>query len=320
MAWTAAAAWPTGSAWAQAVAQWPNRPVKLIVSGAPGSATDIVCRVFAEVFTKAFGQAFVVDNRAGANGMLATEFVARAPNDGHTLLFTYAAAQVVNQSLYAKAGYDGDKDFAAITQIGSGGNFLVVQPGVPAKDLKEFIAYVHSRPADELAYGSWGIGSGGHLSMEALKQQTGLKMRHVPYRSTAAVNTDLLAGHIQVAFSATATVLPLLQSGKLKALAISGPSRSSAAPEVKTMTEQGVAFDLSAWFGLFAPAGTPRDIVIALNREANKLIAAPEMAERWKALAFSDMPLKTPEQFADQVRRDIRDWGAIVRAGGIMVD
>ena len=296
---------------------WPNRPVKLIVPGGAGSGTDIVARVFAESFSTTFKQPFIVDNRAGANGMLGSQMAAKAPADGYTLLFTYAAAQVVNQSLYEKAGYDGAKDFAAIAQIGSGGNYLVVPAAFPANDLKSFIAHVKSRPTDELAYGSWGIGSGGHLSMEALNQQAGIRMRHVPYKSTAAANQDLLAGHIQVAFSATASALPLIQAGRLKALAVSGPHRVPLTPEVATMSEQGVKFDVAAWYGVFAPAGTPRAVVDRMNREINRIIADPANAERWKTMGFSQMPLRTPEEFAKQVREDIRDWGDVVRKGDI---
>ena len=156
--------------------------------------------------------------------------------------------------------------------------------------------------------------------MEALKQQAGLTMQHVPYKSTAAANTDLIGGQIQVAFSAMASGLSLVQSGKLKAIAVSGPYRVPQLPEVRTMTEQGVTFDLTAWYGMFAPAGTPPAIVNAVNKEIVRMIAAPENAERWKVLGFSEMPLKTPAQFADTVKRDIRDWGAIVKAGNIKVD
>ena len=313
----------TATVWqaaAFAQAPWPNKPVKVIVSGAAGSGTDIAARVVTEPLSRAFGQPFVIDNRPGANGIIGTDAVAKAPNDGYTLLFTYAAAQVVNQTLYEKVPYDGAKDFAAIAQIGAGGNLLVVSPSMPVNNLKEFIAYVKAKPADALSYGSWGNGSGGHLSMEALKQQAGLTMQHVPYKSTAAANTDLIGGQIQVAFSAMASGLSLVQSGKLKAIAVSGPYRVPQLPEVKTMTEQGVVFDLTAWYGMFAPVGTPQAIVNAVNREIVRMIAAPENAERWKVLGFSEMPLKTPEQFADTVKRDIKDWGAIVKSGNIKVD
>jgi tripartite-type tricarboxylate transporter receptor subunit TctC len=305
---------------ALAQASWPTKPVRVVVSGAAGSGTDIAARAVMEPLSKVFGQPFVIDNKAGANGMLGTEAVARAPNDGYTLLFTYAAAQVVNQSLYDKVPYDGAKDFAAVAQVGAGGNLLIVSPTVPAKNLQEFIAYVKSKPANSLSYGSWGNGSGGHLSMEALKQQTGISMQHIPYKSSAAANTDLIGGQIQVAFSAVQSGLSLVQSGKIKALAISGPYTVPQLPEVKTMTEQGVKFDLAAWYGVFAPAGTPPAIVQAINREINKMIVAPEYAERWRNLGFSEMPVKTPEQFAETVRSDIREWGDIVRKGNIKAD
>lgn len=309
-------AW-SGSALAQ---QWPTKPVKVVVPGGAGSGTDITARIFTDALSRKFGQPFVVDNRAGANGMIGTEYVAKQPADGYTLLFSYTAAQVVNQSLYPKTGYDGAKDFAPIVQIGSGGNFLIVPASMPVKDLKEFIAYVKAKPEDELAYGSWGNGSGGHLSMEALKQQTGVKIRHVPYKSSAAANTDLAGGVIQVAFSATASALPLIQAGKIKALAISGPNRLSTMPEIKTMTEQGVKFDLASWYGMFAPAGTPPAIVNAINAEVHRVLQLPEMRETLSKAGLSDWPVKTPEEFGATVRNDVKEWGDIVRKGNIKVD
>ncbi len=310
-------AWP-GHALAQA--PWPNKPVKVVVPGGAGSGTDITARIFTDALSRKFGQPFVVDNRPGANGMIGTEYVAKQPADGYTLMFSYTAAQVVNQSLYPKAGYDGAKDFTAIAQIGSGGNFLIVPTAMPVKDLKEFIAYVKSKPEDELAYGSWGNGSGGHLSMEALKQQAGVKIRHVPYKSSAAANTDLAGGVIQVAFSATASALPLMQAGKVKALAISGPNRLASMPDIKTMTEQGIKFDLASWYGMFAPAGTPAAIVNAVNAEVHRLLQSPDMREILTKTGLSDWPIKTPEEFAATVRNDIQEWGDIVRRGNIKVD
>lgn len=299
---------------------WPNQPIKLIVPNAAGSATDVVGRAVMELVGKRFNATFVVDNRPGANGMLGTEVAAKAPKDGHTLLFTYAAAHVVNQSLYAKVGYDGARDFAPIAQISAGGNLLVVPTAHPAKTMKEFLAWARSKPADEIAYGSWGIGSGGHLSMEAVLQQTGLKMRHIPYKSAPAALNDLVAGHIQVSFGAVASSLPLMQGGKLRALAYSAPSRTSVLPDVPTLNEQGVNFDLTAWFGLFAPAGTPKAIVDALNAEVVRVLHAPEHQARWAAIGLGDRPKHTPEQFGEIVRSDIKAWGDVVRASGIKVE
>lgn len=305
---------------AHAQVPWPNKPIRFIVSGAAGSGTDLVARTFTDAMAKTFGQPIIVDNKPGANGLIATEAAATAPNDGYHFLFTYAAAHVVNPVLLSKVPYDVHKDFTAVAQIGAGGNFLVVPAALPLKDLKDLVAYVKTKPADTLSYGSWGNGSGGHLSMEALKQQTGLQIKHIPYKSVAASNADLVAGHIDVAFSATATALPLISSGKLKALAISGTYRSKQMPDVKTMSEQGVKFELNAWYAVFAPAGTPPAIVQAVNKEINRLVAAPEMAKRWDTLGFSEMPIKTAEQFGEQVKSDLRDWGAIVKAGNIKVD
>lgn len=299
---------------------WPSKPVRLIVAGGAGSGTDLVARVLAEGFTKTFGQPFVVEPKAGANGLIATEMAARTPNDGYNFLVTYAAAQLVNPLIMDKVGYDPIRDFAPVVQIGSAGNLLVVNPSVPATNLAELIAYVKSQPPDSLSYGSWGVGSGGHLTMEALMQQTGVKMRHVPYKSTALANADVMSGHLQLAFTATATAQPLVQSGKLRAVAMSGPVRGKQLPDVKTMDEQGVPFPMAAWYGVFAPAGTPRAIVEALNKDARRMFAAPELQERWSALGFSDMPIETSEQFEATVRRDRERWAEIVRRGNIKAE
>ncbi|MCB1999402.1 MAG: tripartite tricarboxylate transporter substrate binding protein, partial [Rhodoferax sp.] len=217
--------------------------------------------------------------------------------------------------------YDGGKDFSAIAQVGAGGNMLVVPNDLPVNDLKEFIAYVKSKPANSLSYGSWGNGSGGHLSMEALKQQTGLQIQHVPYKNPAAVNTDLIGGQIPVAFTSMGSALPLVLGGKMKAIAISGPYRVPQIPHVRTMTEQGVKFDLVAWYGMFAPAGTPKPIIDKVNKEVVRQLTEPESRERFvKALGLSEMPIKTPEQFGQTVKDDIREWGAIVKSANIRID
>lgn len=298
---------------------WPSKPVRVVVASAAGGTVDIIARVFTEDFAKTFGQPFVIDNKAGANGLLASDATAKSSGDGHTILFSYAAAIAVNPVLIEKMPYK-VQDLIPVAQIGAVGNLLVVPQTMPVKDMSEFIAYVKSRPADELAYGSWGNGSGGHLSMEALKQQTGLKMRHIPYKSSAAANGDLVAGHLQAGFSPILSGIPLIKAGKLKALAVSGTSDLCMMPEVKTMTQQGVKFDLNAWFGVFVPANTPKAIINRLNQEINRVISMPENAGRWKSLSFCEMPIKTPEQFAELVNTDLREWGAIVKTGNIKID
>jgi tripartite-type tricarboxylate transporter receptor subunit TctC len=325
IAWGTAAAQdrpqaPTSAPQRPTIDGWPSKTVRLVVPGTGGSGPDLVARIFTESLTRSFGQPFVVDLKAGANGVIASEDVARAPRDGHTLLLTYAGAHVVNQFIVPKIPYDVTRDFAAIAQIGAAGTLLVVRQDMPVTDLNGFIEHVRSKAPDTFTYGSWGIGSGGHLNMEALAQNAGLLMRHAPYKSAPAAINDLLGGHIDASFAVASTVAPHLKSGRLKALAISGPYRSPAAPEVRTMTEQGVRMDLVAWYGLFAPAGTPPRIIAALNQEVNRIISAPENAERWLQLGFSQMPLRSPEQFTERVRQDLDEWGAVVRAAKIKVE
>lgn len=303
-----------------AQAPWPDTPFRMIVWGGAGSATDAVARVCPDALAKKFGQPFVIGGKAGANGLMGTEAAVKSPNDGYTLLFTYAGAQVVNPSLIDKIPVDVCKDFAAIAQIGGGGNLLVVPSSTPVKDMKEFMAFVKSKTADELSYGCWGNGSGGHLGMEAIKQQAGIKVKPIPYKTSAAANQDLLVGHVQASLPAVALALPLVQSGRMKALACSGTVPVRQLPQVESMTAQDVTSGNNACCAMFARAGTPVAIVNSLNAEINRLIQAPEMAERWNTLGFSDMPIKTSEQFADQVRRDVRDYAAIAKAGNIKPD
>jgi tripartite-type tricarboxylate transporter receptor subunit TctC len=299
---------------------WPSRPVKVIVPSGVGSGTDVVARVFAESLFGIFKQPFVVEVKPGANGMIGSREVARAPADGYTLLFTYAAAQVINQSLFPNAGYDGAKDFAPVAQIGSGGNFLVVAADFPARTLQEFIAEMRKRPVGSGSYGSWGVGSGGHLSMEMVLQTTGLKMQHVPYKSAAESNLEIIAGRLQAGFSAAPAAVPLIRSGKLRALAISGPARDPVLPDVPTMTEQGVPFPNAFWYALVAPAGTPRAIVDRLNAAINRTMDLPEYSKRWESLGLATMRPKSVDEFADTIRRDIATWSDVIRKSNITVD
>ncbi len=305
---------------APAQATWPDHPVKVVVPQPGGSSTDIIARAFTEALAKKFGQPFVIDNKPGANGIIASDFAARAPADGYTLLFTYAAAQVVNQALYKNVRYDGARDFTAIAQVGAAGNLLVVPQSLPVKDLQEFIAYVKSKPANSLSYGSWGNGSGGHLSMEMVKQKAGIEIQHVPYKSVIASLQDMMAGQIQCAFASLASALPLIKGGQIKAIGYSAPKRLSLLPEVGTLSEQGVAFDLTAWYGFFAPKGAPPEVVAALNTEINRLILAPDMQAQWTILGLTDMPTKSPAEFSQQVERDVKDWGEIVRSANIKAE
>lgn len=305
---------------AQAQDQWPNRPVRIIVNGAAGGATDVVGRIFSDRLMKVFGQPFILDFKPGANGIVGAEAAAQAPHDGYTILLTYSAAHVVNPALYPKLSYDPLRDFTAIAQVGAGGNLLVVPASSPINNLDDFIAFVRSKPADELSYGSWGMGSGGHLSMEAITQKAGLQIKHIPYKASGAMLVDLMGGVLDVAWSPIATGLPLVTSGKIKAIAVSGPYRVPQLPNLKTMTEQGVPFEVTAWYAFVAPARTPKPIVDRLNAEINNVLKSPETAQALATLGFSELPIKSPEEFNETIKSDMKIWGDIVRKGNIRIE
>lgn len=304
---------------ANAATKWPSRPIRLVVPASAGSGPDLFARPLADVLGKRLGQSIVIDNKAGATGIIGNDIVAKAAPDGQTLLFTYAATVVINQTLQPKMPYDGLRDLVPIAQVGAGGNFLAVVPDFPARNLKEFVAHVRAKP-DAYDYASWGIGSGGHLTMEALKMQTGIRMRHVPYKTVPQILNDMQGGIVKVGWVDTSSSLPLIRAGKLRALAISGTRRGSATPDILTMTEQGYPFDTNSWYGLFAPAGTPNDIVQRLNAEVNRALISADMRERFLQMNMADWPIKTPEQFAQTIRDDVATWGNVIRTNHITVD
>jgi tripartite-type tricarboxylate transporter receptor subunit TctC len=307
------------AAHAQSADAYPAKPVTLVVPTAAAGGTDVMARLFAERLAKGLGQTFVIDNKPGANGMLGTSLVARAAPDGYTLLFSYAAAHAANPSLYRNVPYDAAKDFVPIVQIGRVGNLILVRADSPVKTLKEFIDLVKSKP-DQFSYCSWGIGSGGHIAMESLKKQTGMKMTHIPYKGNAPCIQDLLGGQVPFAFGDVSSNAAQVKAGKLRALAYSGPSRLPSLPDVPTMTEAGYPFTLYAWYGIFAPAGTPPVIVAKVNVEVNKALADPAIKERLAQLNIHDAPPNTPEQFAKNVRADLAGWGAVIRELDIKLD
>ena len=305
----------------QAFAQsdWPNRPVKLIVPSAPAGPTDAFARLYADQLGKTFNQPFVVDNRAGANGMIGNDLAAKASPDGYTILFSYAAAIAVNPSMQPKMPYDTFKDLQPVTQVGGSGTLLAVAPEFPAKTFGEFVQYIKANPG-KYNYGSWGIGSGGHLSMEFIKHAAGLQMNHVPYKSIPQIITDLLGGTLQVAFVDPFTSLPHIRAGKLRPLVLSGTKRGPQLPDVPTLTEAGHRFEADAWFGVFVPARTPAPIVQRLNQEINRISQLPEVRTRFNALNMPDSPIKSVEQFTQTIRSDIDTWAQIIRTANIKAE
>jgi len=302
-----------GLVWAQA--DYPARPVKVIVPSPPGGGTDILARVLAQHFSKALGQPFVVENKPGAGNMIGIESVARSPGDGYTLLVT-ASTLALNSVLYKKVPYDPVRDFAPITLAATAPNVLIVNPALPAKSLAEFVALAKAKPG-ALSYGTPGIGTSPHLSMELLKSMAGIDLQHVPYRGTAAAVTDVIGGQIAATFANALTAKPHVDSGRVRALAVSGPSRVEAFPTVPTVAEAGVpGYEAMQWYGMVAPAGTPPQIIARLHAEAAKALQSSEMKEKL-ALDGAQPVGSTPAEFAALIRRELDKWTRVVRAAGI---
>jgi tripartite-type tricarboxylate transporter receptor subunit TctC len=300
---------------ANAQNDYPTRPVKVIVPSPPGGGTDILARVLAQHFSKALGQPFVVENKPGAGNMIGIESVARAPADGYTLLVV-ASTLALNSVLYKKVPYDPVRDFAPITLAATAPNVLVVSPGLPVKSLPEFIALAKAKPG-ALSYGTPGIGTSPHLSMELLKSMAGIDLQHVPYRGTAAAVTDVIGGQIAATFANALTAKPQVDSGRVRALAVSGPKRVDAFPTVPPVAEAGVpGYEAMQWYGMAAPAGTPAPIIARLHAEAAKALQSDEMKEKL-ALDGAQPVGSTPAEFAALIRRELEKWSRVVRAAGI---
>jgi len=303
----------------QAPAVYPNRPVKLVVPFPPGGPLDIVGRAIAQKLSEAWGQAVVVDNRPGAGGNIGADIVAKSPPDGYTILMGALSTHAVNPSLYAKMPYDAVADFAPITLVAVTPNVLVVNASLPVDSAKEFIAYAKAN-SGKLAFGSGSNGSAGHLAGELFKVDTGADITHVPYKGGAPATQALLAGDTQFMFDNLANAMPQVKAGKFKALAVTTAQRSKLAPELPTMAEAGLpGFDISTWFGLFAPAGTPKDVIAKWNGEVAKILTSPEMREKLIAQGAEPAPT-TPGEFAAFVKNEITKYAKIVKASGAKVD
>ncbi|WP_390315709.1 Bug family tripartite tricarboxylate transporter substrate binding protein [Variovorax soli] len=300
---------------AQGSDNWPSRPIRLVVPGPPGGGTDILARLLGEKLSAALKQPVIIDNKPGANGMLASAEVARAAPDGQTLLFSFASAMAINPSLYARAP-DPVKDFEAVAQIGLTGNVLLASQNLPVRSFKELVAYAKARPG-ELNYASWGTGSGGHLTMESLLQRAGLRMTHVPYKGTAPIIVDLLGGTLQLGWTDVSSPVQYIESGKLRALAVSGTQRVPHMPQVPTLTEEGYPFETAGWYGVFAPARTPVAIVERLNALVVATVGSPEFKARLDALNLPNSPTPTAREFAQLVAKDTTTWRSILQGLGI---
>lgn len=303
----------------QDAARYPSKPVTLVVPTPPGGGTDIIARMFADRLGKALNQNFIVENRPGANGLLGAENVLNGPTDGSRLLFSYTAAMVVNPILLKNPPFDPVKDFAPIAQIGLGGNLFSVRKDLPVKTIQEFVAYAKARPG-QLNYCSWGAGSGGHLAMEILMQQTGIKLTHIPYKGTMPCTQDLVGGQVDAAWSDVSSIIPFVQAGRVKALVGSTPKRLPQLPDVPTMNEAGYKFDAYAWYGLFAPAKTPPAVVAKLGDAMQTILRDPAVIARMHELNFNDVPVLTPDQFKAVVAKDYSTWRDLIKSIGLTLN
>ena len=297
---------------------YPAKPVRIIIGFPPAGATDVVARTIADKLPAALGQPVIVDNRPGAASNIAAELAAKSPKDGHTL-FMGTVSTSINPTLYSKMAYDPLKDFAPITQVTGTPFVFVVHPSLPVRSVKEFVALARGKPG-ELNYGSAGSGSGAHLFVEMFASMAGLKLQHVPYKGAAPATTAILSGETIFMFENIVTVLPLARAGKLRALGVTTRARSSAAPEIPTIAEVGVpGYDANAWFGLFAPVGTPESVIGRLHAELVKIVKLPETRDRFLTLGAEPVG-SSPAEFGAFFRNEVAKWAKVVKSSGARVD
>ncbi|MBK7061173.1 MAG: tripartite tricarboxylate transporter substrate binding protein [Rubrivivax sp.] len=310
-----AAALAMSTSWAQAQT-YPNKPIRLIVTFPSGGAPDILARLFADKAN--LGQPVVVDNKPGAGGNIGADNVAKSPPDGHTLVMGTVGTHSINGALYSKMPYDMVKDFTPIAHVASAPNLLVVTNSLPVKNVAELISYMKANP-NKLSFGSPGIGTSIHVSGELFKSLTGTTMQHVPYKGRQFAIPDLVGGQIQVMFDNMPSALPMAKDGKIRALAVTTEKRSPAASELPTVAETVPGFEATTWFAMFAPAGTPKEIVARINAEMKRVYALPDVQDKLKNLGL-DAWISTPDELAKLQAREIIKWAKVVKDSGARAD
>jgi tripartite-type tricarboxylate transporter receptor subunit TctC len=299
---------------------YPAKPIRFIVPYLAGGAGDIYARTMGQKLFEAMGQTVIIDNRPGANGIIGTDLLAKAPPDGYTIVMGNSAPFVLNPSLYSKLPYDPVRDFAPVTQGTYYGYVLVLHPSVPAKNLTELIALAKARPG-QLVYGSTGTGGANHLAGEFLSMMGGVKLTHVPYKGSAAALADVLGGQLSMMFDTLITSVPQLKAGKLRAIGFSGNRRAAQLPDVATMDELGLkGYEVSSWQGILAPAGTPPAIVDRLYAECAKALKMPDVIERLATQGGNELIGSTPAQFAALIKAEIAKYGKVIKAAGIRIE
>jgi len=309
-----ALSWTAAEVSAQTGPSYPAKPIRWIVGYTPGGTADMLARAVGQKLTEAWGPQVIVENRPGGGTNIGTEVAAKSAPDGYTL-FMPTVANAINPTLYPKLNFDIMRDFVHITNFAKVPGIVVVHPSVPAKNIKELIAFAKARP-DELRHGSTGIGSPHHLAGEIFKSMSGVKMVHVPYRGASPALIDVVAGHIEIYFGAMVSTLPHVKSGRVRALGVTTLKRVAAVPDIPTISEQGLkGFETGSWFGVSVPTGTSRDIVTRLHRETVRIIALPEVRDRMAAEG-AEFVGDTPEQFTAFLRSEIDKWGKAIKASG----
>lgn len=304
---------------AQADEPWPSRPINIVVASGVGTGVDLLARAMGQRMSAALKQPVIVDNKPGANGVLGAQAVIRTKPDGYTLLYSNASNFAVAPALVKSLPFDTVRDFTPIAQTAAGGILLMVNKSVPASTLPELIALVKAYPG-KFNYGTWGTGSTGHMVTEWLSAKAGIRMVHVPYKTTPQVVSDLASGVLQVGWSDPTTPIPMLEQGLIKGIAINGNTRSPRTATIPTMTEQGYPFNAVGWFGVFGPAGMAKPLVDRLNREVNLAHRDPEMAKRMEGMNLEPFPNKTADEFRTILANDIRTWQGIVKEANIPVE
>ncbi|MGZ5125883.1 MAG: Bug family tripartite tricarboxylate transporter substrate binding protein [Burkholderiales bacterium] len=298
---------------------YPAKPVRMIVTFAPGGGADFVGRVIGQKLSDALGQPVVIDNRAGANGTIGNEAVAKSAPDGYTLLLGAAGPLTIAPHLYAKLPFDTLRDYAPVALAASSAFAVTLHPSVPANSVKELIALARARP-DKLNYGSSGTGGAPHLATVLFASTSGITLNHVPYKGLAPALTDLMGGQVDLLFADVGLVVPHRKAGKLKALAVTADKRSSVMRDVPTVAESGLAgYQTGTWYGILAPTGTSADIIARLNQETMKVLALPEVKERFLTQGIEPAG-STPAQFAAYMRSELNKWEKVIKAGGIKVE
>ena len=300
-------------------ADYPTRPIRIVVPFGPGGGTDVLARIVAPKLAEFLGQQVLIDNRPGANGIIGGELVAKAAPDGYTIMLAAAGLFSINQSLYASMPYDSATAFAPITQMSTFSHVLIVNPSLPAKSVKELIAYAKANPR-KLAIAHSGAGGTIHLSGEMFKSMTGVDMVPVPYKSSPLAHVDLLSGQVQLMFDVMQTAMPQIKAGKVLGLGVTAGKRSALLPELPTIAEAGVpGFETVGWSGFAAPAGTPRDIVNKLNQEIVRILDLPEVKERWQVLGAEPVG-NSPDEFARWIKSEAAKWGKLITSLGLKLE